>query len=242
MKFIRFMTAALSGSTLLFCGAASATVVFSTDFSSGTAPAEITGAGIVESVDGYAGINGFADNYLRNKSILNATGDKAESTFLSLSGLAAHSLLTVTFDLALIDSWDGVDGAPAPDFFNLVIDGTEVFEISVAPASGTQEVIPATATDRVSGNFAGTDGFFFDVDNAFFVTITLSHSASDLLLDFFADGAGWQGGDDESWAIDNLTVSIDGAAAAVPLPAALPLMLSGLGVFGFAQKRRRRKS
>jgi len=40
----------------------------------------------------------------------------------------------------------------------------------------------------------------------------IEHSASSLTIDFFASGEGWQGGEDESWAIENVQVLLDSGA------------------------------
>jgi hypothetical protein len=36
----------------------------------------------------------------------------------------------------------------------------------------------------------------------------LAHTGSSLVVEFFADGSGWQGGGDESWAIDNVSITL----------------------------------
>jgi hypothetical protein len=38
----------------------------------------------------------------------------------------------------------------------------------------------------------------------------IPHTSSTLTVEWFASGAGWQAGDDESWAIDNVEVIVKG--------------------------------
>lgn len=214
---------------ILAAGAASATTI---DFESGVPP-EVSGTGDVVAVAGLDGYNGFTGNFLWNKG---AAGD---ATDVSLTGLASHDTVTVSFSLALIDSWDGMSGNPAPDYFNILADGVEVFEISVANAPlGSGEMIPTEATNRSApSNLIGKR---FN-ESLFDVSLSFAHTGSTLALSMFADGAGWQGYNDESWGIDNLevTTSTVGGVAPVPLPAGFPLMLAGLAGLGVASRRRK---
>jgi hypothetical protein len=59
----------------------------------------------------------------------------------------------------------------------------------------------------------------------------IPHTASSVTISFFASGAGWQGGNDESWGLDNLSVGIN-----VPEPT----MLGSLGLLAAALGARRR--
>ncbi len=227
------------------------TIVFMDDFSSGIADPKFSGAGSVVGVGGYGGINGFADNFLHNDTGVIGAG-AGQSTILALSGLAAHTSMTIEFDLAMIDSWDGTSGAHAPDFFNLNVDGSSELVVSVDNGeSSATEIVPAAATDRIPltqlfGNGLLTDpdctGFF--CDSGFSISLTIAHTANSALLSFFANGQGYHsaiGALDESWAIDNVKISTN-AISAVPLPAAFPLFAGGLGLMGLLGWRRKRSA
>lgn len=93
----------------VFLGAATAfamalpamATTISFDFESGQ-PAEFTGTGFVAPVQGLAGSNGFAGSFWWNKGL------RGQATTVTLDGLAAHDTVTLSFGLALIDSWDGI--------------------------------------------------------------------------------------------------------------------------------------
>jgi hypothetical protein len=177
-----------------------AQTVFSTDFEAGL-PAEFSGAGAVTGTEGYSAF-GFGDSYLRNAT----AGNPASPTVLSLGGLPSHTDVEISFDLAIIDSWDGSTDAFAPDLLNVTVNGLSVFSDTFDNfAAGDQTYLgPATAL-RVL-NLAQNGDW---PDSAYPISITLPHTGDSLDLEWFASGAGWQGGGlDESWAIDNLRVTV----------------------------------
>lgn len=212
----------------LFLGgtAHAATQVFFEDFSSGAAPAEFSGAGTVVSAQGYAGVGTFADNLLHN--------DTSTPTNLSLSGLASHNSITLKFDLAIIDSWDG-GGAFGPDLFNVNLDAVSILSTlmpnAVYPA-GVSLTVDAIAD-------LGFNATWFD--RAFTVALTVAHTGSTADFSFFASGAGFQGSFDESWAIDNVEVLIDRTKPnVIPLPLSATLLAGGLSLFGLFGIRKKR--
>ncbi|PYF06548.1 putative secreted protein [Rhodobacter viridis] len=212
---------------LLSSAAAQATTLYSTNFD-GALGAEWSGVTTQAAVGDYASY-GFSGQFLQNSS----AGNPASATTLTLSGLG--STATLSFDLATIDSWDGVaNGAYySDDWFNIAVNGVTVFSLSAAQASGAPS-IPSGASSLVSPyNFFGAGW----ADGAFHVSVNLSGLTPTSTISFFSSGSGWQGGGDESWALDNL--SVDGTAP-VPLPATAPLLL--MGVAGLAALRRRAKA
>ena len=96
---------------------------------------------------------------------------------------------------------------------------------------------------RVDLGFGGPGGFYtdsaynFGADPQF---ANIAHSASSAVFSFVIEGEGVQSLDDESWAMDNLRVSVNSATAPVPEPQSYALLLAGLGVLGWAVRRRRR--
>ncbi|MBY0307956.1 MAG: hypothetical protein K2Q09_04360, partial [Phycisphaerales bacterium] len=181
--------------------AAQAQVVFSSNFESGM-PAGVGGYGYITGTQGFVGY-GFGNNLLINDS----TGDPAAATTITINGLPSHTQLSLSFLLAVIDSWDGPNGNPAPDYFNVLVDGNPVFQTSFAHASG-------------SGNYGGTPlvfnqnlGFWIYGESAYNMGLepslqNIAHTASSVTISIFASGAGWQGSFDEAWGIDNLEVTV----------------------------------
>ncbi len=180
------------------------------------------------------------------------------SVVLSLSNLPTHDLLDIGFLFASIDTWDGTDvfpGFPSPDIFRVTVDGTTVFDESfrnVLPANDPfcdlgeicQSYVPPTNGQIITGTSAtdpfGNVGFSSQGDGAYDMYLEsafqdIAHTASSLTIVFDVRGGGRQGLADESWAIDNLQVSV----AKVPEPSIIALLTAGLMGFGFSRGRKR---
>jgi hypothetical protein len=204
----------------------------------------LSGITTTEAVQGFAGLgpvgNQFSGNFLRNQT----AGNPASLTTLTLNNLPAHTSVDIDFLLAVIDSWDGVQ---APDIFNVRVNNTVIFNPSFAIASGSSNYTPPAGGDIGGGaTQRGFNGGWNDLAYNMYLEPLLGsvpHTASTLTIDIFASGGGWQGGIDESWAVDNLRVTLGGVTAtAAPEAHTAAFVATGLlPLLGVALRRRRGK-
>jgi hypothetical protein len=219
--------------------------VFSTDFN-GALPAEISpGTATLTGVQGFAGYgpsgNQFGGNFLRSE-----TGNVVT---LNLAGLPAHDTISLAFLFAAIDSLDGTGTFPSGDFFKIVFDGNTLFSESFANAtpSQIQSYVPPPGVElarHVDLGFSGPGSYYTDsaynlgADPSF---SNFAHTGSTAKIEFFIFGPGNQDINDESWAMDNLNVSVTTKnTTSVPEPFTLGLI--GLGLAGLAVTRRRKSA
>jgi hypothetical protein len=242
--------------TAMACVAASAATVtvYSNTFEAAPTvspgvTAALGGAGGTASSEGYSAY-GFGSTYLRNAT----GGNPAASTTLTLSGLPAHSTLSIGFLLAVIDSWDETGGC-GPDVFNVRLDGVSVFAAAFdnvrngacGPHSqtyGTSNALlfPTAANIDFSGSstsvaVSGWNDAAYDMSLESLLQ-GIAHTASTATIEFFASGVGWQAGDDESWAVDNVAITLADAPIGVSEPAGVALAGLALAALGAASRRR----
>lgn len=135
---------------------------------------------------------------------------------LTLTDLPPHTSLSLSMLFAAIDSLDGTGTFPAGDFFKITVDDVVVFRESFANAleSQIQSYNPPAAAvlaRRVDLGFSGPGGFYTDSAYDFGqdpALQNLPHSASSATVVFTLEGEGVQDINDESWALDNLRVTI----------------------------------
>jgi hypothetical protein len=226
--------------------AATAETLYATDFSgaatlgAGVSAVVTAGGGAVENVG--AGVAG----YYTGDVFRNDTGNAGPSTASSwsLSGIGAHDAVDINFTLAFLDSWDSDNGSPSPDYLRILIDDVEGLRLTSAAASGSTTFLGG-GTQVASGALFNSFGFYYDMDRIVDMStagaLTFAHTGSTLKLSIIADGAGWQGGTDESWGIDNLSISslTRGGPGAVPEPATWAMMILGFGAVGVMARGRR---
>ncbi len=171
-----------------------------------------------------------------------------DTATLTLNGLNTGDIVTLGFDLFILDSWDGNTG-PGPDVFNVKIDGTDVLNTTFTNVAGYNQSYPnltsagnfarQTGADNVDAAAGGTlpNGFYgnslYKFGGGLNPNFTAIATSSTMTFSF--SGVGLQGIGDESWAIDNVNVS----AAPVPEPGTMLLLAAGAG--GMLAARRRKQ-
>ena len=245
-RFVRNSLAALTILTGAWQVQAATITAFSCDFEGTTICSSPLGLGYTIGVpfagasalnkptEGFNGVGGFSGNFAYN----DATGNPAGATSLNLISLPTHTAIDVNFLLALIDSWDSTDGSVAPDILNVEIDGVVVLQVTCNNASGTACYGGTAVAPMAARGFNGSwNDIGFDLGSE--AALTVPHSSSTLSIRWFASGSGWQGGIDESFAIDNLQVNLITDDIRVPEPASLALLVLGLAGIGFSRRKSR---
>lgn len=191
------------------------TTVFSTDFEAGLPPEFAAPGAAIEGVQGYAGLgpvgNRFAGSFLRYSTLT------LSDTRLSLTGLPPHTHLNLGFLLAVIDSWDGTE------LLQVVVDGNVVFShwFQLATGDGSSYVAPPGALLSSGVNLGFSNGSWYSRDRAYDLSVepafqAIPHTAAtaDIVWRIGAvsgpAATQWQGGADESWAIDRVAVTLTG--------------------------------
>ena len=221
---------------------ASAALVYANDFdSAATVGAGVTAAGLTNgslttALGSYAGSN--SKTWARNVFINQSGGNPATMSTLTLTGLAAHSAISIDFMLGFLNSWDSTNGSVSPDFLDIFIDGNQVAQLTTATASGSNTNYGGGTLLVNNGQIDANTGWADDlVDMGTASFLSLAHSASTLTLSIRASGSGWQGGTDEYWGVDALSINATGGHN-VPEPATWGLVaIAGLAA---AATRRRR--
>ena len=209
-------------------GDAASLTVFSNGFE-GSVPSEFSGFTSTTSVQGFAGIgtnsNVFAGDFLRNDSgccgALPTTAPVA--TRLTLTDLPAHESVDVDFLLAIINSWNDANDSSiwGPDHFVVTVDGTEIFNENFRNIDGSTQGYQPPAGVALTPTPLGDLGFpafplgaLENNDSAYNMGLdptfdAIPHTADTLTVEWYAGGAGWEGGANESWGIDNVEVTLN---------------------------------
>ncbi|MFT3928398.1 MAG: hypothetical protein QM778_38070 [Myxococcales bacterium] len=196
--------------------AAEQVAVLSLDFEGNTLPSELDpGDGLLTPTQLYASVghpgNTFGAQFLRS-----ATGNVVT---LTLTNLPPHTSLSIYFLFAAIDSLDGIGSPPSDDYFRVTLDGANVFREFFANALESQvqsyDTPPppdgVVLVRRMDLGFSGPGSYYTDSAYDFSLEPRFQdwpHTASSAVITFTLEGTGNQALDDESWAIDNLRVTV----------------------------------
>lgn len=218
----RFAVLLLAALLLLPAASARAQAPYwSTGFEAGV-PAEIEAPGsVLAGVAGWAGLGApggaFGGSFLRYTSV------PLHDTRLVLRNLPPHSTVSLGFLLAVIDSWDGTE------LLQVRVDGALLFDhwFQLATGDASSYAAPAGALLSSGTNLGFSAGSWYGRDRAYDLGLEpafrdLPHAADSLVVTWSLGAISgpaasqWQGGDDESWAIDEVRVWLGSTLDAPP--------------------------
>lgn len=209
-----------------------ATPYWSTDFEGGL-PAEFSAPGAaLDPVQGWAGLgpagNQFGGSFLRYSLV------PLHDTKLVLRGLPEHTHVSLGFLLAVIDSWDGTE------LLRVHVDGDLRFNhwFQLALGDTSSYLAPPGGLLSRGTNLGYSNGAYYFRDRAYDMGVDsvfrdIPHTADSLVVTWSLGAVSgpaasqWQGGSDESWAIDNVRVSLTLPSLGAPPAAAPSLALAG---------------
>jgi hypothetical protein len=151
-----------------------------------------------------------------------------DAVSLSLNNLSAHNSATISFDLYVIQSWDGTSTDCGPDTWQLSMDNGPVLLNTTFSNTGDDGHMQSYSGSSSSGgeydaqtgaSEINTLGYEFYGDSVYKLSFTFNHTGDSLKLNFA--GFGLQDVDDESWGLDNVTVSVSDAAIPEPSTVAI---------------------
>ena len=156
------------------------------------------------------------------------------SVSLTLSDMAAHDELTISFDLYLAGSWDGNrTNNGGEDQWILSVDGGTVLGTTFSNRNQWDQAFPNDFPG--GGNPAGTGAVaentlgFDNGDATYSLSFTFAHLDPDAVIAF----SSWVTGDDELFGLDNVSVSTP-----MPEPSSMLLFGSGMALIGLFGRRR----
>ena len=136
-----------------------------------------------------------------------------DTVTLSLTNLAPHSWVEITFDLYVINSWDGIS-ASGPDYFTLAVQDRPVLLHTTFANTVVSQSYPAdvgsgsypSRTGALEVNSLGFDWLNLFGDTVYRITRRVQSSASSIQFQFIG-GVNEPDGRNETWGLDNVFVS-----------------------------------
>ena len=124
------------------------------------------------------------------------------------SPLPTHDILSVSFDLLILNSMDG--NQSGPDVFTFAIDGVPTLVTSFANTGADQAYpgsYPGASNPSRTGAVANNSlGYTFYGDSTYRITLTVPHARTGATISWSARNLG--GGGDESWGLNGVTVAV----------------------------------
>ncbi len=216
MRFLtsRLFPLLLSAGLLATPALASPVVVFSTQFESGVPPEFSAPGAVLTGVQGFAGLGPAGRQF--GGSFLRYTSVPILPTTLTVRNLPPHDRLSVKFLLGLIDSWDGTE------LMQIRVDDSLRFNHWFQLATGdttSYHPAPPGAILSMGTNLGFSGCCYYHRDRAYDLGaepafLDIPHTADSVVVLWTISAisgpaaAQWQGGDDESWALDAVSVEV----------------------------------
>jgi len=195
------------------------------DFVNDSGAVEVAGG--IQSTQGLNSLSTFSGDFFRV-----VTPDNALN--IEVGGLNTSVTSSIAFSLALLDSWDGNFEPFGDDILNVqIFDGTAATGTQI---DGDPSIISSVEANNQQLGFNNNDMFFnedavsVNFDDLVTTTGTLTFS---IFASSGGTGTGFQGGNDESFGIDNFTVT-----SSIPEPSVL--WFTVIGVLSILTRRNRR--
>ncbi len=145
-----------------------------------------------------------------------------DTVSLALNGLPPHSTVQVTFELFVIESWDGNNRDFGPDVWEfsagddqalLKTTFSNAFDLHTSFWQAYPDTHPGGYNPGLTGaaeidtlGYADLSAYSGANDSIYRLAFNIPHSAASLFLNF--SGSNLEGVEDESWGIDNIAVSV----------------------------------
>jgi len=210
-----------------------------------------TGNGTYSSGASGTGLTGGVNSTSPNGQLFREVPLGNSTATLTINGLAANSMTTLTFNLYGIQSLDGngESGGGGPDAFRLTANGGTLLNATFSNVSSATQTYNGTTntgnnpagTGRSNQDSLGYTAFYSGFgDTTYSLSFNAMTNASGSITLIFA-GLQTQATGDESFGIDNIMVNGTPAApSAVPEPTTMLLLGTGLaGVMAKVRKRRK---
>lgn len=259
----RFGRIAAALATMTLATHANAVILYTDDFaniSATTAKTWTLNAGALDAT-AFSTVPNAASGYGQFLGEFGGNGNDQDVLGLHYSNAQLqNAAVTVSFDFFAIRSWDGDDVLWGKDFFKVGINGDTVLNNTFSNGAGTQTYGPASSNAPMTGSkeqyslgysfWDGINNVRYRQDAVYHFVFSFDSVSSDLdlLLTSLVSQTVWVDNDpesphqsyrDESWGIDNLTIS------AIPhrqdpnaIPAPGTLAIVGLGLLGIGIGRR----
>lgn len=131
-----------------------------------------------------------------------------ELVTLSLPSVPQHAMVTVTFDLVLMNGWDG-EGPMGPSTFGLFDEAEGSLLLTTFSNTTSPQSYPGAYPSNnapMSGSAESNTLYYPFGDSVYHLGFSYPHTDNNLMLHFYAQGlSGLMG---EAWAIDNVNVVV----------------------------------